>query len=102
MTSATSHYSKPNKTIHIGNVGCHGNEANLHLCVMTIYSLEEGKHLQQDVAGVSCVAQPSSTSIAATSTSSAATQHEASTSPLLLAILVIVCVMSVFVFACVG
>ena len=56
-----SHYGKPNKTIHIGNVRCRGNEENFQQCSKTIYSLEEGQQLRQatDVAGASCiVAEP--------------------------------------------
>ena len=56
-----SHYGKPNKTIHVGNVRCYGNEENLRQCSKTTYSLKEGQQLQQatDVAGVSCiVAEP--------------------------------------------
>ena len=61
-----SHYGKPNKTIHIGNVRCHGNEENLQQCSKTTYSLEEGKQLQQDtdVAGVSCIPVQETTRIA--------------------------------------
>ena len=52
-----SHYGKPNKTIHVGNVRCRGNEENLRQCSKITYSLEEGKQLRQDtdVAGVSCI-----------------------------------------------
>ena len=57
MAFTGSHYGKPNKTIHAGNVRCQGDEDNLQQCSMTEYSLEEGKQLQlaSEVAGVSCL-----------------------------------------------
>ena len=48
--------AKPNKTIHLGNVVCLGNEESLSDCSATSYSLEQGKSLlnQVNIAGVAC------------------------------------------------
>ena len=81
-------------TIHAGNVRCEGDEENLEQCSMTTYSLEEGKHIREDVAGVSCVPLSSASPTAAASSDN-------STSPLLVAILVIVCIVFIIVTICI-
>ena len=53
-----SHYGKPDKAIHVGDVQCDGDEGAIGQCSMITYSLQEGKEIQQEVAGVSCVAPP--------------------------------------------
>ena len=54
MTEGT--VTKPNQTVHLGNVICHGDEESLSDCSATSYSLEQGKELldQVDIARVSC------------------------------------------------
>ena len=45
-----------NKTIHVLNVQCHGNEVGIHECIQTVYSLMDGKQMMKnvEVAGVKC------------------------------------------------
>ena len=129
LASTGSHYGKPNKTMHAGNVRCHGDEANLQECSMTTYSLEKGKQLRQDtdVAGVSCVLPPLPISTSTSrmikkttvSTSSAEpkttaslhvgdassqpiTSNDSGISPLALAtlILVVVCIIIIAILTC--
>ena len=49
--------AKPNKTIHLGNVICIGDEESLSDCSATSYSLVQGKDLlnQINIAGVMCL-----------------------------------------------
>ena len=53
-------YGKPNKTIHLKNVFCLGDESDLSECTNTELSLSAGKHLllSTDVAGVDCIYDP--------------------------------------------
>ena len=103
MAFTGSHYGKPNKTIHAGNVRCEGDEENLEQCSMTEYALEKGKQLLQgtDVAGVSCVVPPPppTTTTPAISSVSTATSHSG-TSPLIVAILAVVCIIFIVVLIC--
>ena len=55
MASTGSHYGKPNKAIHVGNVRCRGDEASLRQCSKTEYGLNDVPGSDVNVAGVSCV-----------------------------------------------
>ena len=63
VAKGSSFYSKPNKTIHLSNVQCIGDEKRLDECTHTRYSLKTGKSELEsvNVAGVRCYA--SSTTI---------------------------------------
>ena len=52
-----SFYGKPNKTIHLQNVSCLGDESGLSQCTKTQLSLSAGKELlnKTEVAGVDCI-----------------------------------------------
>ena len=54
-----SYYGKPNKTIHLSNVQCTGDEKGIDSCNFKSYSLEEGKNKLNfiNVAGVKCQRQ---------------------------------------------
>ena len=54
-----SYYGKPNKTIHLSNVQCTGDEKGIDSCNFKSYSLEEGKNKLNfiNVAGVKCHGQ---------------------------------------------
>ena len=56
LASVGSYYGKPNKTIHIANLQCTGNEERINECTQSLYSLEEGKNKLKtvEVAGVKC------------------------------------------------
>lgn len=51
-----SQYGKQNKTIHIANVACTGNEDKLSQCTFDTISLSQGKNMLRtsNVAGVKC------------------------------------------------
>ena len=70
-----SHYGKPNKTIHAGNVRCQGDEESLRQCSKTEYGLKEILASDISVAGVSCAGviateAPSSAEVSKTSSAS--------------------------------
>lgn len=52
-----SYYGKPNKTIHLKDVSCFGDEDDLNQCTKVTVSLTAGKKLLNitEVAGVDCV-----------------------------------------------
>ena len=61
MALIGSYYGKSNKTIHVGNVRCQGDEASLQQCSKTEYGLKEVLASDASVAGVSCVPNPAVT-----------------------------------------
>ena len=54
-----SYYGKPNRTIHLSDVQCSGDEKDIVSCNFKKYSLEEGKNKLNfiNVAGVKCHGQ---------------------------------------------
>ena len=51
-----SFFGKPDKTVHLSNIQCMGDEENINECTKTVFSLEEGKNKLKtvQVAGVEC------------------------------------------------
>ncbi len=54
LSRSGSYFGKPDKTVHLSNVQCIGDEGSIGDCTKTSYSLEQGKTLQTAVAGVTC------------------------------------------------
>ena len=55
-----SSYQRPNKTVHLTNVLCSGNEENINACTKTSIPLEVGKttYRNSTVVAVDCSAEP--------------------------------------------
>ena len=55
-----SYYGRPNKTVHLLNIGCDGTEDSIEECSKTAVSLNDGKTLYANAsaAGLDCQPEP--------------------------------------------
>ena len=74
-----SYYGKPNKTVHLSGVQCNGEETRISECVYTKYSLEDGRTIPDEVAGVRCASATKTTTTTSTTTTTTATTTTTST-----------------------
>ena len=54
VAHGNSFFGKPNRIIHLNRVTCNGNENKISDCTASSFSLEEGRMLDDKVAGVQC------------------------------------------------
>lgn len=60
ITFLDSSYARPNRTVHLTNVQCAGNEESINVCTKTVISLAIGKtaYRNASVVAVDCSPEP--------------------------------------------